>query len=54
MIEYVIDKRNSINETNPDNIYSALGDQLVLGKQIGFRRKERGQDRAYLKKYRYI
>ena len=40
MIEYIIDKGENSKKTNPDNLYSAMGDWLVLGKQTGFKRKE--------------
>ena len=53
MIEYIINKGKSIKD-NPDNIYSAFGDWLVIGEQAGFRRKEWAQDRTYLKKYKDI
>ena len=36
---------------NPDNIYSALGDWLVLGEHAGFRKE--WHDRTHLKKYKY-
>ena len=39
---------------NPDNLYLALGNWLVLGEQTGFRRKEWAQDRTYLKKHKSI
>ena len=54
MIEYIIVKGKSLSKTNPDNIYSSLGDWLVLGEQTGFRRKEWAQDRTYLKKNKDI
>ena len=38
MIEYIINKRNSIKD-NKDNMYSAFGDWIVLGEQPGFRRR---------------
>ena len=44
MIEYVIEKGTRLNKSNPDNIYSALADWLILGQQTGFRRKEWAQD----------
>ena len=53
MVEYIIHKGNE-NKKNPDNIYSALGNWLVLGLQTGFRRKEWAQDRTYLKKHNDI
>ena len=52
MIEYIIDKGDKSNKTNPDNLYSALGDWLVSGEQSGFRRIEWGQDRTYLHKHK--
>ena len=47
-------KETFCKKTNPDNIYSALGDWLVLGEQTGYRRKEWAQDRTYLKKHKDI
>ena len=52
MIEYIIDKGEKSEKTNPDNFYSVMGDWLMLGKQTGFRRKEWAQDRTYLHKYK--
>ena len=52
MIEYIIDKGENSKKTNPDNLYSAMGDWLVLGEQTGFRRKEWAQDRTYLHKHK--
>ena len=40
MIKYIIDKGKGLQKINPDNIYSALGDWLVLGEQTGYRRKK--------------
>ena len=54
MVKYIIDKGKGLQKTNPDNIYSALGDWLVLGEQTGYRRKEWAQDRTYLKKHKDI
>ena len=31
MVEYIIDKGKDVYKTKPDNIYSTLGDWLVLG-----------------------
>ena len=50
MVDYIIKKGDSLYGTNPNNIYTALSDWLVLGEQTGFRRKEWAQDRAHLKK----
>jgi len=52
MTEYIIDKEKRLNKTNPDNIYTAMGNWLVQGEQAGFRRNELAQDRTYLKKYK--
>ena len=54
MVKYIIDKGKGLQKTNPDNIYSALGNRLVLGEQTGYRRKEWAQDRTYLKKHKDI
>ena len=54
IIEYVIEKGTRLNKSNPDNIYSALADWLILGQQTGFRRKEWAQDRTHLKKHKDI
>ena len=54
MVEYIINKGLESKKENPDNIYLALGNWLVLGEQTGFRRKEWAQDRTYLKKYKGI
>jgi len=32
MIKYIIDKGDKSNKTNPDNLYSAMGDWLILGE----------------------
>ena len=48
MVEYIINKGLDSKKENPDNIYLALGNWLVLGEQTGFRRKEWAQDRTYL------
>lgn len=39
-VECIINKGQNSILTNPDNIYIALGDWLVLGEQADFRRKE--------------
>ena len=39
---------------NPNNIYTALADWLVLGQQAGFRRKEWAQDKTYLRQHNNI
>ena len=39
MVEYIINKGLSLKKENPDNLYLALGNWLVLGEQIGFGRK---------------
>ena len=54
MVEYIINKGLDSKKENPDNIYLALGNWLVLGEQTGFRRKEWAQDMTYLKKYKGI
>ena len=54
IVEYIIDKGKQLSKSNSDNIYSALGDWLILGLQGGFRRKAWVQDRAYLKKNKYV
>ena len=50
MIKYIITKGKKLNKFNPNNIYTVLGNWLVVGLQAGFRRKEWAQDRTYLKK----
>ena len=40
MIEYIINKGIMLKAENPDNLYLALGNWLVLGEQTGFRKKE--------------
>ena len=52
MTEYILDKGEKSKKTNPDNLYSAMGDWLILGEQAGFRRKEWAQDRTYLHKHK--
>ena len=54
MICYIIDKGEKMKSTNPDNIYIALSDWLIVGLQAGFRRKEWAQDKTYLKKHKDI
>ena len=54
MISYIINKGKDLKNNNPNNIYTALSDWLVLGQQTGFRRKEWAQDRTYLKKFNDI
>ena len=54
MVEYVIKKGKSLSKTNPNNIYLALSDWLILSLQAGFRRKEWAQDRVYLKKHKDV
>ena len=54
MILYIVNKGKKLNKVNQDNIYTALGDWLILGQQTGFRRKEWAQDRTYLKKFNDI
>ena len=49
MVEYIISKGKSMSKGNPDNLYSAMADWLILGEQTGFRRNEWAQDRTYLK-----
>ena len=48
MILYIVNKRENLNKVNQDDIYTALGDWLILGQQTGFRRKEWAQDRTHL------
>ena len=48
MIEYIVNKGKSLNQENQHNIYTVLGDWLILGLQTGFRRKEWAQDRTHL------
>ena len=54
MVEYIISKGKSMSKGNPDNLYSAMADWLILGEQTGFRRNEWAQDRTYLKKHKDI
>ena len=54
MVKYIIDKGKKLNKSNPNNIYTALADWLIVGLQAGFRRKEWAQDRTYLKKHKDI
>ena len=54
MVKYIIDKGKTLNNANHNNIYTALGDWLVVGLQAGFRRKEWAQDRTYMKKHKDI
>ena len=51
MVEYIIAKGKQLKKDNPDNIYWALSNWLVLGQQTDFRRREWAQDKTYLKKY---
>ena len=54
IIEYAIKKGKNSNGANPHNLYTALGDWLILGHQSGFRRREWAQDRTYLKKHKDV
>ncbi len=54
MVEYIISKGKPLSKDIPDNIYSAMADQLVLHEQTGCRRNELTQDHAYLKKHQDI
>ena len=54
MVKYIINKGKTLNHANHNNIYTALGDWLVVGLQAGFRRKEWAQDRTYFRKYKDI
>ena len=54
IIEYVIKKGKNFIGANPHNLYTALGDWLILGHQSGFRRREWAQDRTYLKKHKDV
>ena len=54
MIEYIIKKGQSLYNRNPNNIYTALADWLIVGQQAGFRRKEWAQDRTHLHKNKDI
>ena len=54
MIEYIIRKGQSLYNKNPNNIYTALADWLIVGQQAGFCRKEWAQDRTYLQKHKDI
>ena len=49
MIEYIIKKGESLNNNNPDNIYTTLTDWLIVGQQTDFRGKEWAHDRTYIK-----
>ena len=51
MVEYIIAKGKQLKKDNPDNIYWALSNWLVLGQQTGFRRREWAQDKTYPKKH---
>ena len=50
MITYIMNKGDSLAKHNPDNIYSALSDWLVIGLQAGFRKREWAQDSSALRK----
>ena len=54
IIKYIIKKGNTLHKSNPDNLYSALADWLIIGLQAGFRKKEWAQDSAMLKKNKDI
>ena len=54
MILYIIKKGNLLAKSSPDNMYSSIGDWLVLGLQSGFRRKEWAQDKLFLNKHKDI
>ena len=54
MIEYIINKGKRLHKSNPNNLYTALSDWLVVGLQAGLRRKEWAQDRTYLKQHQDI
>ena len=54
IISYITNKGKTLNRVNPNNIYSALSDWLILGLQSGFRRKEWAQDHKYLKRFNDI
>ena len=54
MIEYIIKKGKSLHKSDPDNIYTALSDWLILGMQSGFRRKEWAQDRSQMIRHKDI
>ena len=54
MIEYISKKGEALSKSEPDNIYSALSDWLILGMQSGFRRKEWAQEHSYLKKHKDV
>jgi hypothetical protein len=51
IIDYLYKKGTKISIDNPNNLYSALSDWLILGHQSGFRRKEWAQDRSYINKH---
>jgi hypothetical protein len=51
IIDYIHKKRSKLAKCNPNNLYLALTDWLILGLQSGFRRKEWAQDRSYLTKH---
>ena len=54
MVKYIINKGKTLNRVNHNNIYTVLGDWLVVGLQAGFRRKEWAQDRTYVRKHKDI
>ena len=54
IINYIVKKGEGLKRKNPHNIYTALGDWLILGLQSGFRRKEWAQDHTHLSKYRDV
>ena len=54
MINYIIKKGKSFSTNINDNLYSAIGDWLILGLQSGFRRKEWAQDKTHLSKFKDI
>ena len=50
MIEFIITKGKTYKDQ--DNIYSSMGDWLILGKQVGCRRLEWTQECFHLSKYK--
>ena len=48
LIQYIINKGNKLSKQNPNNLYAALSDWLIIGLQAGFRKKEWAQDSSAL------
>ena len=50
MIEFIVTKGKTYKDQ--DNIYSSMGDWLILGEQAGCRRLEWAQECSHLNKYK--